>query len=319
MNNIENLFYTDNFFNIEYINQFFFFIKEAMEQNNWWKTPFYSAIFSGVILWYINYLNRENQKLQALYQKKYEFWLEFGKSFFIMQNAILFLLKKENLHFGVVYSVSSEELSNNLSKLVSQWRKFFEMVDGNQKIYLEPENINVLLLQSFVSALREMLENNELEMNERDELTTLTATSMNNLVTKAKLLFENNLKRLGGSQLENSYLNALEYYIEKSKKSSNVEIDKTLSYERKLEIINQISNNAYLDIVSSNFSDISEKILNIVNPAKMDIFNKTSIIKTHKWFWGNIIQKIFSVKNEDSHKVITILWIKIKINRGHIK
>ena len=135
-------------------------------------------------------------------------------------------------------------------------------------------------------------------------------------VSEAKLFFENNVKRLGNNQLEQNYINALNYYIRKNKISSIPEIDAKLTYEEKLKIIDEISNSAYLEIVYSNFRDISEKILNIVNPAKTNIFCKIKIIRICQWFWENIVQKIFSVKNKDSHKILTILWIKIKFKRS---
>ena len=56
-----------------------------------------SIIATIVIPLVIFKLNEKNQKLQALYQKKYEFWLDFSKSFFIMQKALSFLLKSSTI------------------------------------------------------------------------------------------------------------------------------------------------------------------------------------------------------------------------------
>lgn len=277
---------------------------------------FISIIATIVIPLVFFKLNEENQKLQALYQKKYEFWLDFSKSFFIMQKALSLLLRSDNLNYGIVYQCSKNDVINNLQKLADRWDKFYDLVDGNQKIYLETTGINVLILQTLVSAIKNLIKIDGLEIIEKDDFSTITSNGMNKIVSEAKLLFENNVKRLGGNQLEQNYINALNYYIQRDKANSIPEIGDKLTYNEKLRIIDKISSSAYLDIVNSNFSDISEKILNIVNPTKTDIFYKTNIIKTYKWFLENIIQKIFSVKNKDSHKVLTILWIKIKFKRS---
>ncbi len=312
------MYHISKIFNQEIILNFFYAINKdwSLQDTINLVSLVISVIATIVIPIVIFKLNTENQQLQALYQKKYEFWLEFSKSFFIMQNTLSFLLQPGNLKYGIVYQCSKKEVINNLQKFIDRWDKFYDLVDGNQKIYLESTGINVLILQTLISAIANLIKGDTLEIIETNGFSTITSGGMNQLVSEAKLFFENNVKRLGNNQLEQNYINALNYYIRKNKISSIPEIDAKLTYEEKLKIIDEISNSAYLEIVYSNFRDISEKILNIVNPAKTNIFCKIKIIRICQWFWENIVQKIFSVKNKDSHKILTILWIKIKFKRS---
>lgn len=275
-----------------------------------------SIIATIVIPVIIFKLNTKNQQLQALYQKKYEFWLKFSQSFFIMQKALSFLLQSDNLKFGVIYNCSKNEVINNLQKLIDRWDKFYDLVDGNQKIYLETTDINVLILQTLVSAIKNLIKSEKLEITESNGFSLITQDGMKKLVSEAKSLFENNVKKLGSNQLEQSYIDALNYYIKKYKINSVPEIEAKLTYDEKLEIIDEISNEAYLNIVYSNFDDISEKLLNIVNPTNTNVFNNINIMEICEWLWKNIVQRIFSIKNKDSHKILTILWIKIKFKRS---
>ncbi len=276
-----------------------------------------SIIATIVIPLVIFKLNEKNQKLQALYQKKYEFWLDFSKSFFIMQKALSFLLKSSNLNFGVIYNCSKQDVIDNLKKLLKNWDKFYDLANGNEKIYLEPAGINILILQTLMSALSKKL-NDEQFIIESNDFSVISKDSMSNLVTDAKLLLENNIKRLGNKQLEQNYINALNYYIKIDKEHSSPILDAKLSYEEKLKIIDNISNEAFLDIVYRNFDDISDKILNLTLPNRDSCLSFFKNVKLFHLFWVNIIQKIFSVKNNNTHKILTILWFKFKFRRKHL-
>jgi len=305
-------FYLDNFNQFVYI----FFQDSCNSDRLWWRTPILSAIASGVVLYYINYLNRENQKRQALYQHKYEFWLNFSKSFFLMKGPLLFLLKKENLQTGIVYGCGKEEVKNNLKKLITYWNEFYSEVEGNKETFLDAEGINVLILQTLISSVKNMIEKDDF-IRESNNFSIIEAIQMEKLVTEAKLLFENNLKRLGNEELEKDYISALNDYSQKDKENSTPYLDAQMTYEEKIAVVDKISNDAYLKLINLNFDDISNKILKIINSDKdsSDIIFQVNVTQIWSWFWGNIIQKIFSVRNYGNHKVITILWIKLKLKR----
>lgn len=275
------------------------------------------SVFATIIIPIVIFkLNTKNQKLQALHQKKYEFWLEFSKSFFLMENSLSLLLKADNFEFGVIYQCSKQDIINNLQKLINYWNHFYDLVEGNQKIYLEPNYINVFILQTLFSSIKNLIESDELIITESKGFSVLSPETIKKIISDARSLFENNVKRLGNKQQEKTYIDNLNYYIRKYKNSSISEIEENLTPEEKQKYINTISNKAYLDFVHSNFTDISNKILNIVNPTEKNLFAEIGIIKVCKWFWENIVQKIFSIKNKDSHKILTILWIKIKFKRS---
>ena len=153
------MYHISKIFNQEIILNFFYAINKdwSLQDTINLVSLVISVIATIVIPIVIFKLNTENQQLQALYQKKYEFWLEFSKSFFIMQNTLSFLLQPGNLKYGIVYQCSKKEVINNLQKFIDRWDKFYDLVDGNQKIYLESTGINVLILQTLISAIANLI------------------------------------------------------------------------------------------------------------------------------------------------------------------
>ena len=121
--------------------------------NNGWKeliTPaFISALISGVVTLIINSIDNRSQQRMALYQKKCEFWLNFCKEYFSIEPFLSYMIKQSRIPFGIITMQSEDEIKAIYKDWLRKWKNFYNKVNGNERIYLEPENIDVLMLNFF--------------------------------------------------------------------------------------------------------------------------------------------------------------------------
>ena len=248
-----------------------------------------SAILSGGITFLINLLNTKNVERQALYQKKYEFWLDFSKDYFTLQPFLKYMLRRENLTLGIITLQSEEEIKKSYRDWLIKWKNFYKKVVGNEKIYLEPEGINMLIVNAFFTAFKNNLETLEIVKNKGNiETFSIKPDSLKKIIRDAKNLFELNLDI--NSKLAEKYLKFLDNYTNIKDKNEK------LTYNQMREIVDNLSDNAFIDIVLSDINETEQKLEKIVcvesitQKAKRNFnnyFGKSNRNQLKKWLNKN--------------------------------
>lgn len=204
------------------------------------------------------------QKRSALYQKKYEFWLSFSKEYFILEPFLKHMIIAKKSKMGITSFQNKEEIQKKYNEWLNQWDKFYQLVKGNEKIYLEQEGISFLVLNSFFTALNNNIETMEIIENKGNiEITTISSNSINKIINEAKKIFENNLDI--NSKTRRDYTNILNNLSEVDKKKYKNEDTGKLTYSEMKNIIDKLSDDAFLLFLENSLNDISDKLENIVN------------------------------------------------------
>lgn len=100
---------------------------------------------------------------------------------------------------------------------MQKWKHFYEKVRGNERIYLEPEKIEVSMINSFFTALDENIENLSITKNIGNiETYTISSESITKIITRAKKIFEMNAKIDSDSSIK--YFKILDKYTKKISK-----------------------------------------------------------------------------------------------------
>lgn len=223
-----------------------------------------TLIGSIIIPLLIYQLTAHFQKRLALHQKKYEFWLSFSKEYFILEPILKYMIKAKKSMIGVTSFQNKEEIQKIYNDWLNRWDKFYQLVEGNEKIYLEQEGISFLVLNSFFTALRNNIETMEIIENKGNiETTTISHNSISKIINDAKKIFEINVDI--NSETRKKYTNILDKYTEADKKKYKKEDTSKFTYEQMLKIVDELSDDAFLVFLENNLSDISDKLEKIVN------------------------------------------------------
>lgn len=231
-----------------------------------------SALVSATVSICIFYLNSNIQKRMALYQNHYKFWLDFSKNYFSVEPFIKHIVNSRKYSCGITLK-NNEETKKIYETWLLRWDNFYELVRGNEKIYLANKNIHFLLLDSFFKSVKENIDNLDFtKNNDNYNVYSISPKSISNIIKRAKQLFEYNLYT--DKELELQYNKILKNYSNSYIKN-NVILTKTTQNERK-KIIEDISNEAFIEILENNINDISNKISDIVSikPFYMILFDK---------------------------------------------
>lgn len=292
----------------EILNHVTVYFNVVVEKHNFfdWLHIIISIIATIIIPTIIFKLNTENQKLQALYQSKYEFWLEFNKEFSIFKSAIFRIFDPSNLKFDYPMAASPEQFRSNLNDLVDRWKTFYLKIEGNEKIYLVPYGINILLLRAFISALDMWLkDSNNLPQDLDQEISIIKSSSLRELFRVTRNIFINNIMK--DTDLRKKYENYLEKYKNDIDLNSN-NAELKICLEEKFD-------SAFWEYIRDELFDTEKKLLKILDPKDSKYTFSQNIRIFFMYFWKNFFQKIFSVKNISDHKVLTIFFIKIKFKK----
>ena len=271
--NIQNLTHTTSIFQFGTI-------------NNGWKeliTPaFVSAIISGLVTLFVNSIDNRTQQRMALYQKKCEFWLDFCKEYFSIEPFLSYMIKQRKIPWGILTMQSEDEIKEIYNDWLQKWKSFYNKVKGNERIYLEPERIDVLMLNSFFTSLEENLSSINIIKNEGNiETSTISSESIAKIIRRAKELFELNVKV--DSELGTKYVKVLNKYSEENKQDK--EKPKDLTYEQMMAIVNEMSDKAFIEFLEKNLKDTTEKLEKIVSTK--------SFIQKVSFLLENIKKKLF--------------------------
>ena len=271
--NIQNLTHTTSIFQFGTI-------------NNGWKeliTPaFVSAIISGLVTLIVNSIDNRTQQRMALYQKKCEFWLDFCKEYFSIEPFLSYMIKQRKIPWGILTMQSEDEIKEIYNDWLQKWKSFYNKVKGNERIYLEPERIDVLMLNSFFTSLEENLSSINIIKNEGNiETSTISSESIAKIIRRAKELFELNVKV--DSELGTKYVKVLNKYSEENKQDK--EKPKDLTYEQMMAIVNEMSDKAFIEFLEKNLKDTTEKLEKIVSTK--------SFIQKVSFLLENIKKKLF--------------------------
>jgi len=247
-------------------------------------TPaFISAIISGIVTLIVNSIDNRSQQRMALYQKKCEFWLDFCKEYFSIEPFLSYMIKQSRIPWGISTMQSEDEIKAIYKDWLQRWKSFYNKVKGNERIYLEPEKIDVLMLNSFFTSLEENLESINITRNEGNiETCTISSESITKIIRRAKELFELNVEI--NSELGTKYVNVLNKYSSKEKKQDK-EKDKALTYEQMMAIVNEMSDKAFIEFLKKNLKDTTEKLEKIVSTK--------SLLQKVAFLLENIKQKLF--------------------------
>ena len=209
-------------------------------------------------------LTAHYQKRSALYQKKYEFWLSFSKEYYILEPFLKHMIRAKKSMVCVTSFQNREEIQRIYNDWLNRWNKFYQLVEGNEKIYLEPEGINFLVLNTFFTAFKNNIETIEITENKGNiETTTISQNSINKIINDAKKIFENNVDI--NSEIRRNYTKLFDKFSEADKKKYKNEDTSKLSYEEMMKIVDNLSDTAFLIFLENNLNDISDKLENIVN------------------------------------------------------
>lgn len=258
-----------------------------------------SALISGAISFTIYNFQTKNQQRLALYQKKYEFWLDFCKEYFSIEPFLRYMIKPTNRMLGIITTQNKDEIISIYSDWLTKWETFYKKVQGNECVYLVPQKIDVLALNAFFTALKENLEKLDIIENKNlsTNLTVISADSVAEVIRNAKVLFESSLELNSSSAM--LYVKNLNKYIENDKDKNN----KKYNYNEMLEIVNALSDNAYIDFLENNLNDTSNKLYKIVSTKS---FNERCILlkdKIKNYFFKKEFYKIFKKKNKIRNKL----------------
>ena len=106
------------------------------------------------------------------------------------------MIRKDNFLIGIITSQNEEEIKKIYKEWLNKWKNFYKKVVGNEKIYLEPEGINLLILNAFFTALEENLNNIKIKKNNGEIKTfTIAPNSLKQIIRSAKQIFLTNLNR----------------------------------------------------------------------------------------------------------------------------
>lgn len=254
--------------------------------NNGWKeliTPaFVSAIISGLVTLIVNSIDNRTQQRMALYQKKCEFWLDFCKEYFSIEPFLSYMIKQRKIPWGILTMQSEDEIKEIYNDWLQKWKSFYNKVKGNERIYLEPEKIDVLMLNSFFTSLEENLSSINIIKNEGNiETSTISSESIAKIIRRAKELFELNVKV--DSELGTKYVKVLNKYSEENKQDK--EKSKDLTYEQMMAIVNEMSDKAFIEFLEKNLKDTTEKLEKIVSTK--------SFMQKVSFLLENIKKKLF--------------------------
>lgn len=226
-------------------------------------TPaFISAIISGLVTLIVNSIDNRSQQRMALYQKKCEFWLDFCKEYFSIEPFLSYMIKQSRIPWGILTMQSEDEIKEIYKDWLQKWKNFYNKVNGNERIYLEPEKIDVLMLNSFFTSLEENLSNINIIKNEGSiETSTISSESIAKIIRRAKEIFELNVNV--DSELGTKYVNVLNKYSEDNKRDK--EKSKDLTYEQMLNLVNEMSDKAFIEFLDKNLKDTTKKLEKIVS------------------------------------------------------
>lgn len=235
-----------------------------------WKeiiTPaFVSAIISGIVTLLVNSIDNRSQQRMALYQKKCEFWLDFCKEYFSIEPFLSYMIKQSRIPWGILTMQSEDEIKAIYKDWLQKWKNFYNKVKGNERIYLEPEKIDVLMLNSFFTSLEENLQSINITKNKGNiETCTINNESITKIIRRAKELFELNVKV--DSEIGTKYVKVLDKYSEEKKQDK--EKAKDLTYEQMIAIVNEMSDKAFIEFLEKNLKDTTEKLEKIVSTKSL--------------------------------------------------
>ncbi len=238
-----------------------------------------AALISAIVTGAINLRNGKIAQLSTLYNHKYEFWLDFSKKFFRIKPFLEHMINPINYLMGVITFQDEHAIIQNFREWLNKWKDFYNIVVENEKIYMEPEEIDALMLNSFFTAFENNLNNLDIKKNLGNGNTfTISQESINNILTEAKEIFENYLRQ--ETRLFFQYLNVLNKHSKKDRKKYK-NIQKNLSYDEMKSIVNELSNKAFLELIKINLADTTEKIEKI---ASIEPMHKKIFFKIKKWW-----------------------------------
>lgn len=267
-------------------------------QSNWQDTlspAFVSAIISGIVTFLINYYGNRVQQRMALYNKKYEFWLDFCKEYFSIEPFLSYMIQQKDIPSGIFTNQTEDEIKTIYNNWLQKWKHFYEMVRGNERIYLEPEKIEVSMINSFFTALDENLENLSITKNIGNIKTyTISAESITRMITRAKKIFEMNAKIDSDSSIK--YFKILDKYTKKYQNNNKKNKKKKLSYDEMFIILEKMSDDGFVEALKDNLDDTTKKLTKLVltESFMQKISAKWKIFK--KKFFPNELEKFIKDK-----------------------
>lgn len=251
-----------------------------------WKdliTPaFISAITSGIVTLFINSINNNFQQRIVLHQKKYEFWLDFCKEYFSVEPFLSYMLNQAEVPWGILTTQSENEIKKVYKEWLQKWNHFYLKVLGNERIYLKKEKIDLLVINSFFTALGENI--NKLlittENNGDSKISIIGKKSLSVIITRAKNLFEMNVKI--NSDLHVMYLDKINKFAQEQK--INHDLNKNSSKEEVISTIKTMPDKVFIEFLRDNLEDTTRKLEKIVStePIINKIFRKINKVTKNK-------------------------------------